>query len=105
MAGHASAICATLSDGVLLFSLQDPSGIPRLSRALLHALDEQFQDAGRRPEISAVVLTGTEECFAAGAHLAEVNALTPNEALRFAALGQALMQRIESLPKPVVAAV
>lgn len=55
--------------------------------------------------LRGVVLTGTDSAFAAGADLEEVGALTALEALRFSALGQGLMRRIERCPLPVVAAI
>lgn len=53
----------------------------------------------------AAVVTGTEKCFAAGADLAEVSALTAVEALRFAEMGQSVMRAIEHARKPVIAAI
>ncbi len=57
------------------------------------------------PAVRAAVITGTAQSFAAGADLAEVSALTPVEALSFSALGQSLMNTIESCPRPIIAAI
>jgi enoyl-CoA hydratase len=95
----------TRDEGILLIGLDGPDGFPRLTRALLTALRGQFREAQRDASVHALVLTGTDKCFAAGADLAEVSVLTPVEALRFSALGQSLMSEIESSPKPVVAAI
>ncbi len=57
------------------------------------------------PQVRVAVITGTEKCFAAGADLAEVGALRAAEALRFSAMGQRLMRRIEQNSKPVIAAI
>ena len=105
MAGTESTVRASIFSEVALLELHDPTGIPRLSRALIAALSEKFGELQLREDLRAVVLTGTEKCFAAGADLSEVNFLTPAEARRFSALGQSLMQRLETFPRPVVAAV
>ncbi len=102
-----------LREGVLLIQLNDPSdlpgqtrrGLPRLNRPVLAALHELLVHARARPGLRGIVLTGTEQAFAVGADLTEVSRLTPLEAMRYAAHGQALMQALERCPCTVVAAV
>ena len=99
------AVRISLRDGVCLIQLDDPSGYPRLTRAVLEELHRQFDRLRNTPKARATVITGTEKCFAAGADLAEVGALRAAEALRFATLGQGLMRKIEQNAKPVIAAI
>ncbi len=96
---------ARRSDGLLLIALDNPSGFPRLTRAVLGKLHRLFDADRETPAVRAVVITGTEKCFAAGAELAQIAALSAIEALRFSALGQSLMSKIEQHAKPVVAAI
>ena len=68
---------------------------------LSRALDEVNIDAVR-----AVALTGAgEQAFIAGADIKEFPKLSPAGARDFALRGQAVAQKIEDLPKPVIAAV
>jgi enoyl-CoA hydratase len=90
---------------VLLLRLAGPDDFPRLTRELLTALHRALSCAQGNPSVSAIVITGTEKCFAAGADIAEVGALTPAEANCFAAQGQSLMRTIVRSPKPVVAGI
>lgn len=90
---------------IVLLQLEDPSGYPRLGRALVEQLLLQLDALEQTSQLAGIVLTGTPEAFAVGANLSEVSALDPLEALRFSALGQRLMRRIERYAKPVVAAV
>jgi enoyl-CoA hydratase len=90
---------------VLILRLDSPDDFPRLTRAVLGALAAALQGAILDASVSALVITGTEKCFAAGADLEEVAALTPLEALRFSALGQSLTRRVENSAKPVIAAI
>jgi enoyl-CoA hydratase len=92
-------------DAAFLIELDDPSGVPRLTRRVLEELRRQVGAAARAPGVRGIVLTGTDRAFAAGADLAEVAALTPVEALAFSALGQGVMSAIERSPRPVVAAI
>lgn len=105
VAGAADSVRAAERNAVLLIELTSPNGFPRLTRAVLAKLHAQLEVLRSAPALQAAVLTGTRRCFAAGAHLAEVGALTPAEALRFSALGQSLMRAIERLDKPMIAAV
>lgn len=101
----ADAVRASRADSLLRIELDDPSGFPRLTRAVLAELHRLLDTARKTPAPPAIVLTGTNKCFAAGADLAEVGALDALEALRFSALGQGLMRKIEQHTRPVVAAI
>ena len=101
----ATSVVARRKDTILVIQLDDPSGCPRLERKVLAQLSEQFEAAASSADVRGVVITGTESAFAAGADLSEVAGLSAVDALSFSALGQALMRRVESLHKPVVAAI
>jgi enoyl-CoA hydratase len=100
-----SGIRVTLDQDIQLIELDGPEGFPRITRALIAELREQLSKTQTDAAVSAIVLTGTDKCFSAGADLAEVSALTPLEALHFSGLGQSLMNEIERARKPVVAAI
>lgn len=101
----ADVVRANWADGLLQIELDDPSGFPRLTRSTLAELHRLLDTARKTPAPPAIVVTGTDKCFAAGADLAEVGALDALEALRFSALGQGLMRKIEQHTRPVVAAI
>lgn len=105
MPATSDAVRISRRDDVLLIQLHDPSGYPRLTRAVLEELHGQFDQFAKTPQVRAAVMTGTEKCFAAGADLAEVGALRATEALRFSILGQSLMRKVEQSAKPVIAAI
>ncbi len=105
MAAQSTSVIAQQRDGILLLTLQDPGGLPRLSRALVGAIHEHLVAARASVDIRAMVITGTEKAFAVGANIAELVALTPPEAISFAQLGQSLTDEVELMPKPVVAAI
>lgn len=69
---------------------------------LLRVATELAGDA----QVRAVVLTGAgEKSFVAGADIAAMSALTPEEARQFSALGSRAMAAIEQAPQPWIAAV
>jgi len=60
----------------------------------------------QKPEVGAVILTGGEEIFCAGADISEIAGNdSAEEAYRHAREFQLLFDRIEALPQPVIAAV
>jgi enoyl-CoA hydratase len=100
-----TSIAASVHNGVLLLQLTAPDNFPRLTQSALKQLRYQLAGFTSSSDLKAAVITGTEKCFAAGAELMEVSALTAIKALRFAALGQSVMNMIDNCPKPVIAAI
>lgn len=93
-------------DGVRRITINRPDKLNALNRATLSELHVAFQAAGADDAVRVVVLTGAgPKAFVAGADIAEMNGLTPVQARDFSRLGQSLMQRIETLGKPVIARV
>jgi len=60
------------TNGVRLLTLNRPEALNALNTALLEALSEQLDIAETDPETKAVVITGSERAFAAGADINEM---------------------------------
>jgi enoyl-CoA hydratase len=88
-------------------TLNRPQVLNALNQALMTELDAAFDELAADEVIRAVVLTGAgERAFAAGADIGEFNALpSASIAAEHVLRGQAVLNKIERLPKPVVAAV
>ena len=56
-------------------------------------------------QLKALIITGNEKFFSAGADLNEISRLTGPEALEFSHAGQSLMLALERFPVPVIAAI
>jgi len=94
----------TQQDGILILRLNRPEKHNCLNQDLITALDAAISEAETNSSLYGVLIIGNGPSFCAGADinkLAECNALSGYE---FAQLGQKLMNRIESLSKPCVAA-
>ena len=92
-------------DGVLWITINRPEKLNALNVRTIEELGRAAELAAE-PSVRAVVLTGAgEKAFVAGADIAELNELGPEEAKEFGLRGQAVFTRFERLPKPVVAAV
>ena len=83
-----------------------PEKLNALTRATIDALRTAFEEVGADAEVGGVILTGAgEKAFVAGADIGELSDLGPVAAREHALCGQALCRTIETLGKPVVAAV
>jgi enoyl-CoA hydratase len=81
-----------------------PDKLNALDRDTLLALETAFADAAAAEDVRVVVLTGAgPKAFVAGADIAGMHGMDPGQAYAFASLGQRVMDRIEHMPKPVIA--
>jgi enoyl-CoA hydratase/carnithine racemase len=76
-----------------------------LSLAVLDELENTLAALIPRPEIKALIFTGDDGVFSAGADLREVAALTPLTAPAFSRRGQAVFRQIADAPQLTIAAV
>uniref|UniRef100_E6PCF5 Enoyl-CoA hydratase-isomerase n=1 Tax=mine drainage metagenome TaxID=410659 RepID=E6PCF5_9ZZZZ len=100
-------ILVSEAGAIATITLDRPNVLNALNAALLGELSRALAELDARPEIRAIVLTGSgEKAFAAGADIGELNAL-PNAGAGAdkARFGQAITTQIESLSTPVIAAV
>ena len=83
--------------------LISPDNTNKMSCARVLALTDAIANMDRAPE--PLIITGNDHFFSAGADLNEIATLTGSEALKFAAMGQRLLQLVDDFPAPVIAAV
>ncbi len=83
-----------------------PEALNALNHEVLEDLEEVVAAARSASELRGLILTGAgEKAFVAGADIKELADLNVEQATQYARRGQALMNAIESLDKPVIAAV
>jgi enoyl-CoA hydratase len=91
---------------VAVWTLNRPSAMNALNRALLDALAEVIARARAASDLRAIVLTGAgDRAFVAGADIAEMAPMDAAAAERFSAHGQAVFDALSALPMPSIAAV
>lgn len=89
--------------GVKLITLNRPKALNALNSALFHELNEATEDADNDPSIGAIVLTGSEKAFAAGADIKEMKDKQYADAYKTNFLGH--WTKLTTIRKPIIAAV
>ena len=95
-----------IDDGIAVVTVNRPDKLNALNALVLHELSQAFDQARSDSAVQGVVLTGAgAKSFVAGADIQQFPDLDALKGHRFALHGQAVFNRIEEMPKPVVAAV
>ena len=90
---------------IAIVTVNRPKAMNALNSQVLDELRGAFHEIAQSQEIRAVILTGEGKAFVAGADIAEMSKLNAVEARAFAKKGHAVMNFIENIEKPVIAAV
>jgi enoyl-CoA hydratase/carnithine racemase len=87
-------------------TIDRPKVLNALNMATMEELGEVFTDLAADREIRVVILTGSgEKAFVAGADINELQKNNPVEAKAYTHRGQAVLDLIENLGKPVIACI
>jgi enoyl-CoA hydratase len=101
-----SVVLTELSDRILTVTVNRPEKLNALNLEVVEGLGIAFRDAKSNADVGAVILTGAgEKAFVAGADITSFTALDPVTARDYARRGQTVLSFIETLGKPVIAAV
>jgi enoyl-CoA hydratase len=91
---------------VATIQLNRPQKKNSLNAPMRTEMETLLHDLARKAEIRAVIITGGDEIFCAGADIGEIEGTSSAEAAyRHAREFQILFDQVESLPQPVIAAV
>jgi enoyl-CoA hydratase len=95
-----------IKDHVGLITVNRPDKLNALNGETVNELEDVFISIKNNPDIFVVVITGSgEKAFVAGADIAELNKLDVLSAKEFSEKGNKVFRMIETLGKPVIAAV
>jgi enoyl-CoA hydratase/carnithine racemase len=98
-----------IANGVALLTLNRPEKLNALSNELLTAITDALDRIELDSAVRAVVITGAGRAFSAGADIAAFQTHVetgPAEAIaHFMRPGHRMTRRVESFPKPIIAAV
>jgi enoyl-CoA hydratase len=91
---------------VAILTVNRPEARNALSASVIDELRRTILELRHDGDVRAVVLTGAgDKAFVAGADISELATLTPNEARALSQRGQHVLDLIEHMGKPVIAAI
>ncbi len=92
--------------GIGIITVNRPEHLNALDRATVEELAEVIELAAADDEIKVIIITGAgDKAFVAGGDIAFMQGLTVVEARGFARFGQGVLRKLESIAKPVIAAI
>jgi enoyl-CoA hydratase/carnithine racemase len=93
-------------NAIAYITVDRPKVLNALNTATMAELREAFTAAKNDAEVRVVIFTGAgEKAFIAGADISELNKQNPVEAKEYTHRGQAVLDLIENLGKPVIACI
>ncbi len=95
-----------VQDGIGVLTFNRPKVLNAVNVRTFEELDELVRTVERDPAVRGVVLTGAgDKAFVAGADIAAMSVMSVVEARAFAERAQGVLERLERLPVPTIAAV
>ena len=99
-------LCKELEPGIALVTINRPQALNALDPDVLTALYQAMDELDQAADIKVVIITGAgEKAFVAGADIASMRTMTPEEAMTFTQIGHRTMDRVASMSKVTIAAV
>lgn len=92
-------------EGIGYVTMNRPKALNALNTEVVAELDDLFTKIEADDEVKAVIITGAGRAFIGGADIAYMGALDGLKGREFVMQGQAVMDKIENLSKPVIAAI
>ena len=101
---HLTFVTYAVADRIATITVNRPDKLNALNEAVMADIDAAFAHAKADPACGVVVLTGAgEKAFVAGADIGELATQTVRGGKDKSLRGQAILNRIENLGKPVIA--
>lgn len=98
-------LTVSVAERIATVTVNRPEKLNALNDATISELGVVIDDVRTRRDVAGLILTGAGRAFVAGADIAELASQTSATARARAARGQGIFRRIETSPKPVIAAV
>ena len=91
---------------IAIVTIDRPKALNALNPDVLRELYEVMDGLDKNESVRAIIVTGAgEKAFVAGADIASMSTMNPEEALEFAKTGHRTMDRIAAMKKPTIAAI
>src|SRR5262245_42308658 len=95
----------SVTDRIATVTINRPDKLNALNVAVFDDLTALVEEMATRADVGGVIITGAGRAFVAGADISELETLNGMNSKALARRGQKVFNRLEMLPKPVIAAV
>lgn len=93
-------------EGISILKINRPKALNALNVHTLTEIEMAITTLSKDPDIGIIILTGAgEKSFVAGADIGEMINMTQSEGKAFVEMGHRVLNLLEDIPKPVLAAV
>jgi enoyl-CoA hydratase len=100
-----SILQINVSDGIALVTINRPEALNALNSTFFREMDQAVEELSSNQDVKVMVITGMGKAFVAGADIAEMVHMTPEEGSSFSRLGQNTFSSLEKMEIPVIAAI
>jgi enoyl-CoA hydratase len=100
-----SILKINFSEKLAIVTITRPAAMNALNTLFFKEFDDFLDQLEKRDDVKALIITGEGKAFVAGADIAEMSGMNPDEAFRFSTTGQRIFDRLGKLNIPVIAAV
>jgi len=94
-----------ISERIATVTISRPAALNALNTKFFGEMNRLLDELEIMDDVRVIILTGEGKAFVAGADIAEMSGMTPEQALVFSTTGQDVFRRVETFRKPVIAAV
>ncbi|MFO7461009.1 MAG: enoyl-CoA hydratase-related protein [Desulfatiglandales bacterium] len=95
----------TVDENVAVVTISRPAALNALNSRFFQEMDAMVTQVSAMKEIRVMVLTGEGKAFVAGADIAEMVDMTPEQGIAFSKTGQNTFRSLERMEIPVIAAI
>lgn len=92
-------------NGIAIVKINNPQSLNALNTAILEELETLFAELEADRHVSVVIITGEGKAFVAGADINQMSNMDAAQGRAFGEMGARVFRKIETLAKPVIAAV
>lgn len=95
----------SFDDNIAIVTISRPQALNALNSRFFQEMDAMIKQVSALPEVRVMIITGEGKAFVAGADIAEMVNMTPDQGTAFSKTGQHTFRSLEKMEIPVIAAI
>jgi len=95
----------TVDETIAIVTISRPQALNALNSRFFQEMDAMVKEVSGMPDIRVMIITGEGKAFVAGADIAEMVDMEPEQGIAFSKTGQNTFRSLEKMEIPVIAAI